>query len=69
MPEATAPESVLLDDWHVVADRSCLKPGRLFRTKLFGIALEIAIGASGETDIRRLDGKKPVHSAVKYGLV
>jgi phenylpropionate dioxygenase-like ring-hydroxylating dioxygenase large terminal subunit len=65
----TSPEPVLLNDWHVVADRSWLTPGKVHRTRLLGVPLAISIAASGAPDVRRTDSGAPVHAKVTYGLV
>ncbi len=62
-------ESVLLDDWHVVADSVWLEGTAAHRTRLLGVPLEVKRGADGACAIRRLDGAAAPAVAVKYGFV
>ena len=61
-------DSVLWDDWHVVADAIALRHGRPVRTSLLGVALEIVRKADGGVSIRRQDGA-PLHGDVRHGFV
>lgn len=64
-----APEGALVDDWHVVVDRSWLKFGQLYRTKLFGAALEISLDGAGQPVVRRSADGASLPAAERYGLV
>jgi phenylpropionate dioxygenase-like ring-hydroxylating dioxygenase large terminal subunit len=69
MSKAALPDAVLLDDWHVIADRSWLKLGTRHHTMLLGIPLLISISASGAPEVRRGDTGTLTHTGVRYGLV
>lgn len=69
MTETTSPDTVLMDDWHVIADRSWLKPSHRHRTMLLGVPLTLSLSPSGEPHVRREDNDQPVRAQEKYGLV
>lgn len=69
MTNSAPPGALLLDDWHVVADRGWLKLGRRHRTKLFGIGLTISSDSTGTPQIHRDDDGTAVHAQERYGLV
>lgn len=69
MTNSALPGAVLLDDWHVVADRCWLKLGKRHRTRLFGIGLTISSDSFGAPEIRRDDNGTAVHAQERYGLV
>ena len=62
-------ESVLFDDWHVVADQAWLREGVSYRTRLLGIPLNVARGRGNTSLVLRLDGGAEPAVAVKYGFV
>jgi phenylpropionate dioxygenase-like ring-hydroxylating dioxygenase large terminal subunit len=63
-------ESVLFDDWHVVADNAWVQEGSsAYRTRLFNIPLEVTRAGDGSCAVRRLDSGPTPAVAVKYGFV
>lgn len=69
MVVAVTAGAVLIDDWHVVADRSWLRPGQRYRTKLLGVALTVSLDVSGAPVVRRERDGEAAHAIEKYGLV
>ncbi|MFD1704106.1 aromatic ring-hydroxylating dioxygenase subunit alpha [Methylopila henanensis] len=64
-----APDRALVDDWHVVVDRSWLKFGQLYRTKLFGAALQISLDVDGRARVSLSATGAVLPSVERYGLV
>lgn len=62
-------DGVLLNDWHVVADRSMLSAGAPFATRLLGVELSIACKGRYNREIIRPDTGAQVNSAERYGFV
>jgi phenylpropionate dioxygenase-like ring-hydroxylating dioxygenase large terminal subunit len=62
-------ESILFDDWHVVADQAWLREGRSYRTRLLGVPLEVARSAGNSFVVHRLDGGAKPAVTVKYGFI
>jgi len=62
-------ESVLFDDWHVVADSAWLDGMPPYHTRLLGVPLEIAHAADGDYSVRRLDDGPSPAVTCKYGFV
>jgi phenylpropionate dioxygenase-like ring-hydroxylating dioxygenase large terminal subunit len=63
-------ESVLFDDWHVVVDHAWVQQAASpYRTRLFGVPIEITTASDGSSKVRRLDGGTAPAVAVKYGFV
>jgi phenylpropionate dioxygenase-like ring-hydroxylating dioxygenase large terminal subunit len=70
MPMAThCSDRVLLNDWHVVADRSALPANTSFSTCLLGAVLSIAAREDGTIEIVRTDTGARVNGAQRYGFV
>jgi phenylpropionate dioxygenase-like ring-hydroxylating dioxygenase large terminal subunit len=65
---AVRPESVLWDDWHVVADFTTLEQVGPVHTTLFERALVVSRDAD-RTRVAYADGSGPVASTTKYGYV
>ncbi len=63
------PDAALIDDWHVVVDRSWLSAWRPYRTKLLGSALEISIDDAGAALVRRVADGAPLPVVERYGFV
>lgn len=66
--EATCRDSVLVDDWHVVADASALPASVPFATRLLGVALSVIATDAGPVVLRMDTGRK-VSSRIRYGFV
>lgn len=66
--EATCRDSVLVDDWHVVADASALPASVPFATRLLGVALSVIATDAGPVVLRMDTGQK-VSSRIRYGFV
>jgi phenylpropionate dioxygenase-like ring-hydroxylating dioxygenase large terminal subunit len=62
-------ESVLFDDWHVVADQAWLRQGASYRTRLLGVPLEVVRSPDNSLLVHRLDGGAKPAVTVKYGFV
>jgi phenylpropionate dioxygenase-like ring-hydroxylating dioxygenase large terminal subunit len=63
-------ESILWDDWHVLADLADLAERRSLRTALFDIPLTLSMAAgTGDVSARRSDDGSPVRLAQRYGFV
>jgi phenylpropionate dioxygenase-like ring-hydroxylating dioxygenase large terminal subunit len=62
-------ESVLWDDWHVVAELARLQHAGRFDTMLLGVTIAISTDAvSGDVSVRR-GGEIVPHTEIKYGFV
>ena len=62
-------ESVLWDDWHVVAELARLRRAGRFETTLLGVTVVVAIDTvSGNVSVRRGDADIE-HTEIKYGFV
>lgn len=61
-------DRVLLDDWHVIAERGMLCGHSPFATKLLGIGLSVVSGANGY-EVTRTDTGARIRSAERYGFV
>lgn len=61
-------DRLLLDDWHVVADRAAIRAEAPTRTRLLGIDLELD-HAGGTLRGTRLDEGRPVLLEERYGFV
>ena len=61
-------DRILLDDWHIVADRAGLAEGRPFTSRLLGIDLLVTRHGDGAEVVRAADGG-PVASRQLYGYV
>lgn len=66
---APCSDRVLLNDWHVVADRANLSPAIPFETRLLGVDLTIDCRDSHHTEVVRKDTGRPVNRAVRYGFI
>lgn len=64
----TTPESILWDDWHVVAELETARQYGTISTKLFGRPLVIAHSA-GATRVALADGSGALPACIKYDLV
>ncbi|MDH6232364.1 phenylpropionate dioxygenase-like ring-hydroxylating dioxygenase large terminal subunit [Mesorhizobium soli] len=62
-------DRVLLNDWHVVADRSMLSPHTPISTRLLGVDLRITCSDRHGTQVVRVDTGEKVKSVAKYGFV
>jgi phenylpropionate dioxygenase-like ring-hydroxylating dioxygenase large terminal subunit len=62
-------DSVLLNDWHVVADRIALDQKSPVSTRLLGVALSVSGEPGGPASIVRTDTDAPVLSDERYGFV
>ncbi|BCH30632.1 hypothetical protein MesoLjLc_25620 [Mesorhizobium sp. L-8-10] len=62
-------DRVLLNDWHVVADRANLSSAIPFETRLLGVDLTIDCRDSHHTEVVRKDTGRPVNRAVRYGFI
>jgi phenylpropionate dioxygenase-like ring-hydroxylating dioxygenase large terminal subunit len=67
-PAEHCTDRILIDDWHVVADRGAIGNG-VFETRLLGTGLSIRAAGSGAIDILRKDTGGSVHAAERYGFV
>ncbi len=62
-------ESVLWDDWHVVAELARLQHAGRFDTTLLGVTVTVSMDAvSGNVNVRR-GGEAIAHTEIKYGFV
>jgi phenylpropionate dioxygenase-like ring-hydroxylating dioxygenase large terminal subunit len=61
-------DSVLWNDWHVIADARALRHGQPIETTLLGVLLQITRGADGGVSILRQD-RVPLLGDVRYGFV
>ena len=61
-------DSVLWNDWHVVADARTLRHGRPVQTTLLGVMLQNKRGADGGVSIQRQD-RAPLLGDVRHGFV
>jgi phenylpropionate dioxygenase-like ring-hydroxylating dioxygenase large terminal subunit len=61
-------DSVLLNDWHVVADRAALT-GPSYMTRLLGVDLAVRSIPGEAAEVVRADSGQRVLSAEKYGFV
>ena len=61
-------DDVLLNDWHVVADRGALTEPAPFLTGLLGVDLAVRATADG-AEVTRADNGRPVLAQQKYGFV
>jgi phenylpropionate dioxygenase-like ring-hydroxylating dioxygenase large terminal subunit len=62
-------ESVLWDDWHVVAELARLQHVGRFNTALLGVTVTVSMDAvSGNVSVRR-GGETIAHTEIKYGFV
>jgi phenylpropionate dioxygenase-like ring-hydroxylating dioxygenase large terminal subunit len=62
-------ESVLWDDWHVVAELARLQHVGRFDTTLLGVTVTVSMHAvSGNVSVRR-GGEAIAHTEIKYGFV
>ena len=59
---------MLLNDWHVVADRAALT-GPPYMTRLLGVDLAVRSVPGEAAEVVRVDTGQPVLSAEKYGFV
>lgn len=62
-------DSVLLNDWHVVADRIALDERSILSTRLLGVDLSVRAGPGGGAAIVRTDTNASVLSDERYGFV
>lgn len=62
------PDPILWNDWHPVAARCTLDPGRAHHTVLLHVPLVVTIDAAGTIIARRNDGA-PLQQCERYGLV
>jgi phenylpropionate dioxygenase-like ring-hydroxylating dioxygenase large terminal subunit len=62
-------DPVLLNDWHVVADLSSLRPAEPFATRLLGIELLIYGSVAGDLRIERRDTRAAVPFKRQYGFL
>lgn len=61
-------DRILIDDWHVVADRAAI--GDIpFKTRLLGTGLSLRTAPDGTVEISRTDGGGSVRAAERYGFV
>lgn len=65
---APCSDRILLDDWHIVADRAGLTDGRPFASRLLGVDLEVTRRGDGAEVVRSVDGA-PVLCRQLYGYV
>ena len=69
MSNLNSVESVLWDDWHVVAELVRLQLAGRFDTTLLGVTVTVSMdAASGNVDVRR-SGEAIAHTEIKYGFV
>ncbi|HEY0341452.1 MAG TPA: aromatic ring-hydroxylating dioxygenase subunit alpha [Steroidobacteraceae bacterium] len=69
MSELAPIESVLWDDWHVVAELGRLQHVGRFDTMLLGVTVTVSMDAvTGDVSVHR-DGKASAHTEIKYGFV
>jgi phenylpropionate dioxygenase-like ring-hydroxylating dioxygenase large terminal subunit len=62
-------ESILWDDWHVVAELARLQHVGRFNTTLLGVTVAVSMDAvSGNVSVRR-GGETIAHTEIKYGFV
>jgi phenylpropionate dioxygenase-like ring-hydroxylating dioxygenase large terminal subunit len=61
-------DRVLVDDWHVVAERGMLAGRSRFATRLLGVDLSIKPGVRGY-EVTRTDPGEPIRSDMRYGFV
>ncbi|PRH88159.1 (2Fe-2S)-binding protein [Labrys okinawensis] len=70
MSQATlCSDQVLLNDWHVIADLTNLIPGKPFRTRLLGVALDIRCDDGADWRVVREDDGGPLASTCRYGFL
>ena len=62
-------DSVLLNDWHVVADRIALDERSVLSTRLLGVDLSVAAAPGGAATVVRADTNAHVLSDERYGFV
>jgi phenylpropionate dioxygenase-like ring-hydroxylating dioxygenase large terminal subunit len=62
-------ESVLWDDWHVVAECDELAQRGRIATQLFALSIIVALDEKSGAPRVYLESGGPVHTAVKYGLI
>jgi phenylpropionate dioxygenase-like ring-hydroxylating dioxygenase large terminal subunit len=62
-------DGVLLNDWHVVADRIALDERSILSTRLLGVDLSVCAERGGAASIVRTDAGAPVLSDERYGFV
>lgn len=62
-------DGVLLNDWHVVADRIALDERSILSTRLLGVDLSVRAERGGAASIVRTDTGAPVLSDERYGFV
>jgi phenylpropionate dioxygenase-like ring-hydroxylating dioxygenase large terminal subunit len=62
-------DGVLLNDWHVVADRIALDERSILSTRLLGVDLSVRAERGGAPSIVRTDTGAPVLSDERYGFV
>ncbi len=61
---------ILVNDWHVVADRCSLNPNTAaFVTRLLGVDLAMTADDCGEVRVAQAESGEPVRSAERYGFV
>lgn len=71
-PSSSTPgpiESVLLDDWYVVAAMETIARARCLKTRLFGVDIAVERLRGDACVVRRLDTDTEIASATRYGLV
>lgn len=61
-------DSALLNDWHVIADLTALKPGIPFETKLLGVRLSVE-GTAESLTVRRADTGAEIAARQQYGFL
>jgi phenylpropionate dioxygenase-like ring-hydroxylating dioxygenase large terminal subunit len=62
-------DSVLLNDWHVVADQAMLSSQAALHTCLFGVHILVRRSEDSLVQVIRVDSGLPVSTAVRYGFV
>jgi phenylpropionate dioxygenase-like ring-hydroxylating dioxygenase large terminal subunit len=62
-------DSVLLNDWHVIADRIALDQRSPMTTRLLGVDLSVSTGSDGVASMQRRDTGAAVLSDERYGFV
>lgn len=65
---ALCSDRVLVNDWHVVADRQNLAKAASFQTRLLGVDLLVR-RRGGASEVVRRDGGEAVRSAERYGFI
>src|SRR5690348_4350209 len=61
-------DSILIDDWHVIADRASIAATSRFSTRLIGVGLDLAAG-EGAPVVTRTDTGARLPVIERYGFV